>query len=202
MEHLEWIKENRMYYRPRAEFQRRQSLVKQVALYIPLGLPEPNGIRYVADVEHIEFVKRSEIETPWLARRSEDMVLFRLGPVRTLAKPIASSSKDKMPPTGRWTSRLGLERARTISEVGLETEPEWRFFEWLRANHIEPIIKLATASVHSADDPKGRAWFQLPNGERIRYDGSNGFLWRSEGNVDHYLSLESIMRGEKPVRTG
>lgn len=200
-EHLEWIKESRIYYRPRAEFQRRQSLVKQVALYIPLGLQEPAGIRYVADVEHIEFVKRSEIDTPWLARRSEDMVLFRLGPVRTLAKPIASSSKDKMPPTGRWTTRLGLERAKTISEVGLETEPEWRFFEWLRANHIEPTIKLATASVHSVDNPKGRAWFQLPNGERVRYDGSNGFLWRSEGNADHYLSLESIMLGETPSRT-
>jgi uncharacterized protein len=62
----------------------------------------------------------------------------------------------------------------------------------LRANHIVPEIKLATASVQSADNPKGRAWFHLPTGESVRYDGSNGFLWRSFGNADRYLSLDAI----------
>jgi hypothetical protein len=182
-----------MYYQPRTKSQRRQFFVKQVALYVPLGMHEPNGIRFVADVEQIDVVDRSEIPTPWPARRSEPMVLYRLGPVRALAKPIGLSSQETMSGHWRWTTRLGLQRAQTLSEVGLETEPEWRLLEWLRANHIVPEIKLATASVQSADNPKGRAWFHLPTGESVRYDGSNGFLWRSAGNADRYLSLDAII---------
>ncbi len=61
-EHLDWIKRERMYYQPRTNSQRRQFHVKQVALYVPLGMHEPNGIRYVADVEQIDVVDRSEIQ--------------------------------------------------------------------------------------------------------------------------------------------
>ena len=60
-----------------------------------------------------------------------------------------------------------------------------------------PFITLATANMQSADNPKGRAWFQLPTGESVRYDGSNGFLWRSVGNADRYLTLDAIVRGEQ-----
>jgi uncharacterized protein len=196
-EHLDWIKRERMYYQPRTKSQRRQFFVKQVALYIPLGMHEPNGIRYVADVEQIDIVDRSEIPTPWPARRSEPMVLYRLGPVRALAKPIGLSSQETMSGHWRWTTRLGLQRAQTLNEVGLETEPEWRLLEWLRANHVEPSITLATVNMQSADNPKGRAWFQLPAGERVRYDGSNGFLCRSAGDADRYLTLEAIVRGNQ-----
>jgi hypothetical protein len=194
-EHLDWIKRERMYYQPCTKSQRRQFFVKQVALYIPIGMGEPNGIRYVADVEHIEVVDRAEIQTPWPASRTESMVLYRLGQIRALAKPIGLSSQETMSGHWRWTTRLGLQRAQTLSEVGLETEPEWRLLEWLRANHVEPSIKLATANMQGADNPKGRAWFHLPTGESVRYDGSNGFLWRSTGNADQFLSLENIMRG-------
>lgn len=192
-EHLNWIKNERIYYQPLTKSQRRQFFVKQVALYIPLGMREPNGIRYVADVQQIEVVDRAEIPTPWPARRNESMVLFRLGPIRTLKQPIGLSPQDSMSGHRRWTTRLGLQRAQTLSEVGLETEPEWRLLEWLRANHIVPEIKLATANVQSADNPKGRAWFHLPTGESIRFDGSNGFLCRSIGATDRYLSLDAIM---------
>ena len=121
------------------------------------------------------------------------MVLYRLGPVRALAKPIGLTSQETMSGHWRWTTRLGLQRAQTLSEVGLETEPEWRLLEWLRANNIVPEIKLATASVQSADNPKGRAWFHLPTGETVRFDGSNGFLWRSDSAADRYLTLEALM---------
>ncbi len=136
---------------------------------------EPSGIRYVAEVEHIEVVDRSEIPTPWPSRQSNLMVLYRLGPVRALPRPIGVAPHEAMPPTGRWTTRLGLQRAQTMSEVGLETEPEWRLLEWLRANRVAPSITLATASMHSVENPKGRAWFQLPTGESIRYDEATAF---------------------------
>ena len=196
-EHLDWIKRERMYYQPRTKSQRRQFFVKQVALYVPLGMHEPNGIRYVADVEQIDVVDRSEIPTPWPARRSEPMVLYRLGPIRVLAKPIGLSSHETMSGHWRWTTRIGLQRAQTLSEVGLETEPEWRLLEWLRANKIVPEIRLATANVQSADNPKGRAWFHLPTGESVRFDGSNGFIWRNTGVTDRYLSLDDIMQREQ-----
>lgn len=193
-EHLEWIKRERMYYQPCTKSQRRQFFVKQVAIYVPTGMPEANGIRYVADVERIEVVDRAEITTPWPVRRSEPMVLYRLGPVRPLARPISMSPQDTMSGHWRWTTRLGLQRAHSLSEVGLETEPEWRLFEWLRANHIVPEVRLVTATVQSHDNPKGRAWFHLPNGESLRYDGSNGFAWRSAGSADRFMTLEAIMR--------
>jgi hypothetical protein len=197
VEHLDWIKRERKYYQPRTKSQRRQFFVKQVALYVPLGMHEPNGIRYVADVEQIDVVDRSEIPTPWPATRNESMMLYRLGPIRLLKQPIALTSQDSMSGHWRWTTRLGLQRAQSLSEVGLETEPEWRLLEWLRANQVVPEIKLVTANVQSADDPKGRAWFHMPTGEMVRFDGSNGFLWRSSGSTDRYLSLEAIMRREQ-----
>lgn len=193
-EHLDWIKRERIYYQPFTKSQRRQFFVKQVAIYVPAGMREPNGIRYVADVEQIEVLDRSEISTPWTARRRERMVIYRLGPVRALSKPICLASQETMSGHWRWTTRLGLQRAQTLGEVGLETEPEWRLLEWLRANSVVPEIKLATASMQSADNPKGRAWFHLPTGESVRFDGSNGFLWRSAGNSDRFLSLEAITR--------
>ncbi|MFT5527973.1 MAG: hypothetical protein ACI9HK_005959, partial [Pirellulaceae bacterium] len=43
---------------------------------------------------------------------------------------------------GRWTTRLGLERARSVTEIALETEPEWRLLEWLRATQKLHTIRL------------------------------------------------------------
>ncbi len=84
---------------------------------------EPNGIRYVADVEQIDIVDRSEIPHPWPARRSEPMVLYRLGPIRVLAKPIGLSSQEAMSGHWRWTTRLGLQRAQTLSELDSRRNP-------------------------------------------------------------------------------
>jgi uncharacterized protein len=193
-DHLHWIQRERMYYQPRTQSQRRQFAVKQVALYVPIGLREPNGIRYVADVEQIDVVDRSEIQTPWPARRHESMVLYRLGPVREMANPIGLGPQETMGGQWRWTTRLGLERARCLSEVGLETEPEWRLLEWLRANQLLKEIKLAAAGWIAADNPKGRAWFHLRDGTFIRYDGSNGFLVRKAGGADRFVTLEGMVR--------
>lgn len=104
-EHLDWIKCERMYYRPCTKTQRRQYYVKQVAIYIPVGMRETNGIRYVADVEHIEVVDRSEIPTPWPPGHGSLVVLYRLGPVRALREPIGAGPHETVPPNGRWTTR-------------------------------------------------------------------------------------------------
>ena len=163
-EHLQWVKKERRYYQPRAKTQRRQSMLKQLAIYIPAGFEEPNGIRYAADVEGFEIVNRSDIQTPWPARRNDQMVLYHLGPVRSLEQPIAFLPGDSMSAQGRWTTRLGLERAQTVSEIALETEPEWRLYEWLRATRQDYRIVLDPPKVQESSNPKGRAWFCLHTG--------------------------------------
>jgi hypothetical protein len=199
-EHLEWIKRQRIYYQPRTKYQRRQFFVKQVALYIPMGLNEPNGIRYVADVERIEVLDRSEIATPWSARTTGEVVVYRLGQVRPLARPIELQPQETMAGHWRWTTRLGLQRAQSLRETGLETEPEWRLLEWLRANRMPVEIRLAMAGVPKAEDPKGRAKFRLESGEEIRFDGSNGFLVKRAGISDRYVTLQEIMKNRSENR--
>ena len=170
--------------------------MKQVALYIPANFDEPTGIRYVADVEDFDVVERSEIKTPWAAGRDEKMILYRLGPIRLLPRMIPFLSGDWMPAGGRWTTRLGLERARTISEIALETEPEWRLLEWLRATQQSHTIRLDPPRLQQSDNPKGRAWFHINSELQIRYDGVNGFLSRSIGANDRFLSLKEIIHGQ------
>lgn len=193
-EHLDWVKSECRYYHSLAKTQRRQSMVKQVAIYIPAGFDEPNGIRYVADVQHIEILDRSEIHTPWVARHDEKMVLYHLSPLRPLCHPIEFAAGDTMPAQGRWTTRLGLERARSVSEIALETEPEWRLLEWLRASRTPHCIRLAPLRVPDSNNPKGRAWFHLESGDRIRYDGVNGFLLRTAEDQQHYVSLKNFIQ--------
>lgn len=195
-EHLDWVRSERLYYHALTKTQRRQFMVKQVAIYIPAHFDEPTGIRYVADVEDFDVVNRSEINTPWSARRDEKMVLYRLGPIRLLPRMIPFVSGDWMPAGGRWTTRLGLERARTVSEIALETEPEWRLLEWLRATQQAHTIRLDPPRVQQSDNPKGRAWFQLSPERQIRYDGVNGFLSRTLGGNDRFFSLKEILNGK------
>lgn len=193
-EHLDWVRSERRYYHPFAKKQRRQYTVKQVAIYIPTGFEVPNGIRYVADVKHLEIIDRSEIPTPWTARRNEKMVLYHLGSVHELAHAVDFTVGDSMPPRGRWTTRLGLERARTVSEIALETEPEWRLREWLQANRFNYSIKLDPPKVLSSENPKGRAWFCFDSGNRLRFDGANRFLSRSADGIDRYYKLEELLK--------
>ncbi|MFO0180621.1 MAG: DUF2357 domain-containing protein [bacterium] len=193
-EHLAWIKRYRLYYQPWTKSQGRQFAVKQVVIYVPSGLDEPNGIRYVADVEQFEVVDREEISTPWPTRREGKTILYKLGPLRPLDRPIELLPNESMTPKWRWTTRLSLQRAKSLTELGLETEPEWRLLEHLRANGVKPDIKLVPPNLQSAENPKGRAWFKLPSGEMIRFDGSNGFISRTVGTAERYYTLEEVFR--------
>jgi uncharacterized protein len=188
---LEWIKRERCYYQPFARTQSRQFSVKQVALYVPDEVENPSNIGYVADVIDLDIVERAAIKTPWQARRNGQMVLYHLGPVKRMPSPIPFLPGDFMPAKGRWPTRLGLERANSINEVALETEAEWRCWEWLRANRIEFLIRAQSAKRIDEDNPKGRAWFHI--GEMsFRYDGKNGFLIIRPGRSDEYLNLDRL----------
>ncbi|EKK01081.1 protein containing DUF524 [Rhodopirellula baltica SH28] len=192
-EHLDWVVSERVYYQPYAKTQPRQHHVKQVAIYTPASLGNP-GIRHVADVQSFEFVDRKDIATPWQPRRNEPMVLYRLSPIRAMNRDIKFTTQDFMPAQGRWTTRLGLERARSVSEVALETEPEWRLLEWLHATKRTFSIRLDSARNQDAQNPKGRAWFHFESGDRVRFDGKNGFLWRPAEGEERYFSLRDLIQ--------
>jgi hypothetical protein len=147
----------------------------------------------VADVEQIDVVERKEIKTPWASRQNGDVVLYRLGPVSHLQRPIELTSGETMAGRWRWTTRLGLQRATNLRETRLETEPEWRLLEWMQANRLVPEIRVDSPSMQTSEDPRGRAWFHLKSGNSIRYDGSNGFLLKRSGMLDRYLTLDKIV---------
>lgn len=190
-EHLEWIKRERCYYQPLRKTQSRQFSVKQVALYQSGELSKPSAISYVAEVIDLVIVERSEIETPWPARRNGPMIMYHLGPVNRIPTAIPFCPGDYMPAQGRWTTRLGLERAKCINEVALETEAEWRLLEWLRANGIKYTLRAEPPKRQDLENPQGRVWFHL-GPLHLRHAGPNGYLIRQPSQTDQYRNFEQL----------
>jgi hypothetical protein len=199
-QHLEWFKEQHLYYLPRSRTQRRQYAARWVAVYVPTALRQPGAITHYAPVESVDVLKREQINTPWPSHRADDeafYVLYRLGEIRELEKPIENRGEDgrgQRFSSHRWTSRLGLEHARTVEELLLETEPEWRLYEDLRARKFSFRIRAGRASLLDADDPVGRAQFVIEEGPVIRYVGSAGFLLQFRSGDERYVArLEDVL---------
>lgn len=120
--HLEWVKKQRLYYMPVLKTQERQMNIHWIVFYSPRVLRIPGAITHVALVEGIEITKRNNIQTPWgTGRRADELqVLYRLGEVKELSRPIENmdeNDKGQSFRSHRWTSRLGLERAHHIKEL-------------------------------------------------------------------------------------
>lgn len=194
-EHLEWIKRERLYYTPVRHTQRRQFAAHWVAIYSPTSLRVPGAVTHVAAVEHVEVLPRRDIPTPWPASRRPDelQVVYRLGPVQDLPRPIENRAggRGMRFSTNRWTSRLALLRASELRELFLETEPEWRLWEELRAAGIGFVLEPGPVHLPDPEDPAGRAWFRADNddrGWRVQYRGAAGFLVRCPDQADHWLA--------------
>lgn len=197
LEHLNWIHSERLYFVPFAPTQRRQLQATQVAIYLPNSLDEPSGIRYIAHVEQIDVCDRHEISTPWVPRRTGQMVLYRLSELLPMPRNIKIQPDEHTAiRTSRWTSELGIERAKTLSEIALETEPEWRLLEWLRAHRLSYRLKPHAHRSTDLDNPRGRVWFELDGERVVRYDGANNFLVRSSNLTDRFISLRELEEGE------
>ena len=185
-QHLEWIRTSRLYYMPKVERQARQFLAARIALYSPVALAAGRGhgaVTHVADVEEIELVRRGDIETPWAASDPDQLqICFKLGALRRLRRPIANRARGggRRVSTHRWSSMLALRRAREMRELFLETEPEWRLLETLRAHGATFTIDPQRPGLVDAENPHGRAWFQAGD-RRARYAGASGFLLQEDG---------------------
>jgi len=191
--HLKWIKKNKRYYIPVIASQKRFHVTKWIALYLPLEIRKPGAVACLAQVQKVEVVPRNKIHTQWESTRDKDQLqfLYYLENFIELPQPIINFENG----IGqgflrhRWTSRLALERAKNLTELFLETEPEWRLYEDLNAADIIFKLKPGIPKVLDPDDPKGRALFDV-NGKKIQYLGSGGFKVKTP-NENRYLASPS-----------
>lgn len=198
-EHLEWIKQNRIYYTPLTPTQPRQFSVKWFAVYIPATRNQSGAVRYAAPVEEIEVRRRDEVSTPWAAtgRRDQMVVVYRLGPLEELSEPIENLGKNGKGVRfshNRWTSRLGLLRASDLHELFLETGPEWELYETLKAMNIPFTLSPGRVTALDPNNPSGRARFCLEHAE-IMYLGSAGFRVQRAGKIEMFNgSVREVVR--------
>ncbi|MHB8135050.1 MAG: DUF2357 domain-containing protein [Anaerolineaceae bacterium] len=198
LNHFEWIMKNSAYYMPLLKQQRRQFFTNWIAIYIPSQSNIPGLIKYCAHVEAIEVMERKKINTPWSPQRKDELhIVYHLGPINKLNTPIENKDdigRGQRFSIHRWTSKLGLDRAKRITELFLETEPEWRFYENLQANNIKHHLVPGSARVINQNNPKGRTTFIFENGYSVRYGGAAGFILKtSSGNEYSYSQITDLI---------
>jgi uncharacterized protein len=187
--HLDWIRNERMYYTSLTPTQARQLSARWVAIYSPSPLRgggQPGAVTHVARVEDIEVRDRGEIDTPWLSTRKprggvgRPNVLYRLGPLKELPRPVVNRGLDGAGgtrfSTNRWTSRLALGRATEVTELLLESRAEWTVYERLTVEGRSFQLRVDRAP---AEEPgrEGRVSFDLGS-HKVRWAGMKGWeVW-------------------------
>jgi hypothetical protein len=191
--HLEWILQRRMYYVPLARTVReiRQYDTRFVALYSPSILRSPPAVTHVAEVHEVEVIRRAEIPTSWLATTDPDRlhILYHLGAMQLIEPPVANRGVERADrfSAPRWTTNLALRRAQVMRELLLETEPEWRLLEDLRAAQTPFHLRAGRRQLSTIDESRvGRAWF-LVSGGRAQYRGAAGFVIQPYSGTEEYF---------------
>lgn len=185
---------------PLLKTQKRQFAAKWLALYTSRNLDKNGSVLYYAPILGVEVMQRQNINTPWNSNKDKDKlcVLYKLGTFIKLPKPIVnrtSDGKGQRFSSHRWTSRLALERAEIISELLIETEPEWRLYEDLRACGINFDLSPEKVVLQDPEVPFGRVWFTLENGIKIRYAGASGYVVKKMDRLEKYfMRLEDVIR--------
>ena len=189
---LEWIKKNRLYYVPLARLGKRKFSARWIAF--SQGASGPGGqagaVTHEAEVLAVDVKRRGEITTPWPPAHPEDLcVVYTLAEVQERPRPILL---EHGMPRYRWASRLSLSRAREGSQLYLETEPEWRLYDELKAKGIEFRLRAGHPEVPDPDDPRGRAVFEVgPWG--ILYAGAAGFRMVKDGHVVYEPFVDRVI---------
>jgi hypothetical protein len=145
----------------------------------------------------LEIVPRKAIDTPWHSNRAENdfEILYRLGEIIELKHPVANINKEDQGQrfsSHRWTTGLALDRARRLEELFLETEPEWRLFEDLKAMGISFQLNPSPVKLIDPDNPSGRVWFEL-NECNIRYAGLSGYAIKRHGKTNYFKDYNELV---------
>jgi uncharacterized protein len=142
----------------------------------------------------VRIVRRDEVSTPWaVLRGKQELVLYELEPVLPLAREIVNKDdvgSSRRMGIRRWSSRLALERARTLGELFLESEPEWRLYEELRARGVKFQLRVQPPKLRAQDGLRGRVWFVLDEARSAAWTGAAGFVLRDRTGGD--LALASV----------
>jgi len=77
-----------------------------------------------------------------------------------------SSTRMQAAVAAAWASDVGAhglhwQRARTMGELFLESEPEWRFYEELKARNMRFELRVQRPRLRSEDDLQGRGEFRV-----------------------------------------
>lgn len=81
-----------------------------------------------------------------------------------------------------------------LEELFIETEPEWRLYEGLRARGVPFQIEPGPVKVANPENPAGRAWFITETGPMVRYAGASGFVIKDmRGREKLFLKLEEVL---------
>jgi hypothetical protein len=189
-EHSAWIERTRLFYTPEMK-QPRLFATKLVAFYRHGSASKRGRIERWAEVESIEVRRRSEIETPWTPRRDpeERQVVFHLRDVRT-GLSIANTRGERVS-TNRWSTRLALMRAERLEELLLETEPEWRLYEHLRATRQEVMVGSGRVRTRSTE-PQGRALFRIRDDE-VRHEHGSRFAIVTGSTPSREITLDELL---------
>jgi predicted component of viral defense system (DUF524 family) len=190
-QHLDWIRDEGLYYTKLTE-QPRLLSARYLAVYSPEALRRPGAVTHWAPVNDIAVTDRKEIDTPWSGRDTDErIVLYKLGKLDRLPRPVENVSGQRFPVL-RWTSRLGLLRASRLEELSLETEPEWRFHDALTVAGVDFELESDPPRRMDTENPVGRAWFKVGR-SKVRYSGADGFLISFDGEIRHCARIESVM---------
>jgi uncharacterized protein len=189
-EHLAWIERTRLFYTPETK-QPRLFATKWVAFYRHGSARKRGTIESWAEVESIEVRRRSEIETPWPARRDPDerQVVFHLRDIRAGLSIV--NTRGERVSTNRWSTRLALMRAKRLEELLLETEPEWRLYEHLLTTRQD--VKIGSGRVRSsATEPQGRAVFRVRDDE-VRHEHGSRFAIVTGSMPSREITLDELL---------
>ena len=200
VEHFEWIQKERQYYLPLRKDHRRQFSTKWVAIYVPASIRKIGAVTHWAKVVAVDVVPRSQIHTPWKSTKNleQSHLLYKLEPFIQLPHSILNKDEDDAGQrfsNPRWTSRLAFERAFNIVELLLETEPEWRLYEELKAANIQFKLKAGAIDALDMTSAHWRVWFMLEPDTRVRYAGLDGYLLKTTGGCDAFFArLPDLMK--------
>ena len=194
-EHLDWIRTTRRFYTPDRE-QARLLHTKFIAFYAPAKLYGRGMVRHWAevDVERTEIVPLRAIDSPLPPRgdRDEPQVLFHL---RELHDSLAiENRRHERFVQDRWSTRLALFRAKTLEELLLETEPEWRLHAKLRTADVDFDVTSSRApqSLDLDAEVRGRASFHV--GDRIiRHVRGSRFQLQTAGGAAREVTLDELL---------
>jgi uncharacterized protein len=192
-ERLIWIRENACYYIPLIKSNPRQYVVKQVAIYEPLARGGKGAVVLVGDVSTVSVVRRDDISTPWSSkeRGQGECVLYKLTNVRRLRHPIVNAASERMS-VNRWTSRLALERAKSLNELFLETEPEWRLYEALTNAGLP--FELRAGRIKALDEFGTQRAIFCVGANEVTYSGADGFSCQRLGTYQSLPNVEEVVR--------